>query len=74
MLEFEVNEMRVKTPRQLMEWDLALAERVHALVAKSEVESGFEIDKTMERKYYEGYIHGVQNALHALDGMDADHE
>lgn len=63
-----------KTPEQLMEWDLAQAEAIHAEAAKAELESGYDIDKTMERKYWEGYIHGVQNALHALSGMDAEHE
>ena len=57
-----------------MEWDLALAEKLYDKAVEAELASGYDIELTMERKYYEGYIHGVQNALHALDGMDADHE
>lgn len=57
-----------------MEWDLAQAETQHAEAAKVEAAHGYDIELTMARVYWEGYVSGVQNALHALDGMDADHD
>lgn len=36
---------------------------------REEIASGYEIDATMAREYFAGYLAGVTNALHALNGM-----
>jgi hypothetical protein len=34
-----------------------------------EIASGYEIDATMERQYWTGYVYAINNAMHALTGM-----
>lgn len=65
-----------KTRRQIatLEAEAATAEQYHAEAAKAELASGYDIDKTLERKYWEGYADGVNNAIHLLFGMDANNE
>lgn len=57
-----------------LEAEAATAEQYHAEAAQAELASGYDIDKTLERKYWEGYADGVNNAIHLLFGMDANNE